>query len=322
MPRSLKDTIIPLLEQRTASVLKIIGHEAFNGLEEIRLRSGQPLMLQDSHGDWFLREDGALTKNAAEGYTITETEVQKSFELISKHSLYAFQEEIKNGFITLSGGHRVGLAGRMVMEAGNIKGMKDIAFLNIRISKEIIGCADEAIKYIANRNEIYNTLIVSPPQCGKTTMLRDIARVISDGGVKVSIIDERSEIASCHKGVPQTSVGIRTDVLDACPKRHGMLMALRSLSPSVIVTDEIGNSGDKEAIMQVVNAGVKIITTAHGYNLSQLKARKEILELIEEKVFDRYIVLSNSEGPGTIEEVMDGSAKKILYKRGEMYAAS
>lgn len=173
-----------------------------------------------------------------------------------------------------------------------------------------------------SKSEVYNTLIISPPQCGKTTLLRDITRVLSNGvkemdqkGIKVGLIDERSEIAACHKGLPQFDIGIRTDILDRCPKSIGMIMMVRSMSPQVIVTDEIGGEGDKDAIVSILNAGVKIIATAHGFNISELKAGEKFWGLIEDKVFERYIVLSNINGPGTVEEIIDGTSMTLIYKR-------
>ncbi|HZK70256.1 MAG TPA: stage III sporulation protein AA, partial [Clostridia bacterium] len=245
-----------------------------------------------------------------------------TLELITSNSVYAFQEEIRNGYITIKGGHRVGIAGKIVSEGLYVKSIKDIMSLNIRVSKEVKGCADKIFQYlIKGENDLYNTLIVSPPQCGKTTMLRDLTRLLSTGckvngfrGIKVCVVDERSEIAACYKGVPQNDVGVRTDILDSCPKIAGMIMGLRALSPVVIVTDEIGNEGDKDAITRVLNAGVKILTTAHGYSISELKARKEVMELIEEKVFERYVVLSSREGPGTVEEIIEGENFKNIYK--------
>ncbi len=186
------------------------------------------------------------------------------------------------------------------------------------------GCAGRIMRYLVKGSSgVYNTLIISPPQCGKTTLLRDIARSLSDGmpelafqGVKVGIVDERSELAACYKGLPQNDVGLRTDVLDGCLKSLGMTMMIRSMSPSVIITDEIGCEGDREAVLGVLNAGIKIITSAHGYNISELKSRREVLRLIEDKVFERYVVLGSSRGPGTLTEIVDGSTMKVLTGDG------
>lgn len=323
--RSMEAEIFRFIVQDIRTVIRGINPDALESLEEIRLRANKPLMLQNKHGDWFVDSNGGLTRSLSNLKHVSQEDIIKTVELISENSIYAFQEDIRGGFITLKGGHRVGIAGRVVLDDGRIKNIKDISGLNIRISREITGCSDRIIKHIIKgENEVLNTLIISPPQCGKTTMLRDIARALSDGiprlkfkGVKVGVIDERSEIAACYKGAAQNSVGVRTDVLDGCPKSIGMTLMLRSMSPEVIITDEIGNSGDKEAVMQVINAGVKIITSAHGFNVSELKARHEVIGLIEKKVFERYIVLSNLKGPGTVHEIIDGITMRSVEGNGD-----
>ncbi len=318
--RSMEKEIFKFISQDLRCIIRKINPENLEGLEEIRLRAEKPLMIQNRSGDWFVDYNGNLTCSLANLRYVSQEEIIKTVELISENSIYAYHEEIKGGFITLKGGHRVGITGRVVLDDGSIKNIKDISALNIRVSREITGCSDRILKHIVKSgNKVFNTLIISPPQCGKTTMLRDIARNLSDGipgfnfkGVKVGVIDERSEIAACFKGVAQNRIGVRTDVLDGCPKSIGMTLMLRSMSPEVIITDEIGNSGDKEAVMQIINAGVKIITSAHGFNVSELKARREVIGLIEQKVFERYIVLSNYKGPGTVHEIIDGITMKPI----------
>ncbi len=312
--------ILPYIAAGVRQALSGIDPMLLDSLEEIRLRAEKPLMLHRSKKDWFVGERGLSDKPGKGSYLVRQAEILKSVELMSENSIYAYQDEIRNGFITLKGGHRVGIAGRAIVEGKSIKNIRDISGLNIRVSREVPGCGEKLLKHIIKApDEVYNTLIVSPPQCGKTTMLRDLARLLSDGyeplgfsGVKVGIIDERSEIAACYRGVPQNDVGLRSDVLDSCPKILGMDIMLRSMSPNIIVTDEIGGEGDGDAVMRVINAGVKIITTAHGYNISELKSRREVLKLIEEGVFDRYIVLSNEKGPGTIKEVVEGRTLSLL----------
>ena len=321
--RSFERDILKFLCNELKDVLIMVNPLELVSLEEIRIRAGKPVMLQNIRGSFFLNCEGRLTNNKFNLFYINQEQILKTLSLISENSIYAFQDEIKNGFLTLKGGHRVGITGRVVLEGEHIKNIKDISGLNIRISREITGCSSKILKYIINdNNQVFNTLLISPPQCGKTTILRDITRNLSDGiekmsfkGVKIGVIDERSEIAACYKGVSQKRVGIQTDVLDACPKQLGMAIMLRSMSPDVIVTDEIGGSGDKDSILQVLNAGVKIISTAHGYNISQLKTKKEVLSLIEEKVFERFIVLSAANGPGTLEEVVDGRNMNVIFRR-------
>jgi stage III sporulation protein AA len=319
----LREEIFNFLPLDLRNILLKIQPSELSTLEEIRLRAGKPLMLESCSGDWFVNKNGGLEKRCTNERMVFQHEIIKALELMSQNSIYAFLEDIRNGYITLRGGHRVGISGRTVVEGGTIKNIKDISGLNIRISKEVKGCSHKIMKYIVkNEKDIHSTLLVSPPQCGKTTMLRDIARNLSDGiknmgfhGVKVGIVDERSEIGSCHKGIAQNDIGVRTDVLDGCPKAVGMTMMLRSMSPKVIITDEIGNTGDMEAVMQIINAGTRIIASAHGYNISELKTRKEVLGLIEQKAFERYIVLDNSEGPGTLKEVIDGITMKGVQLR-------
>lgn len=314
--------IAPYISQEIKRLLHKTEHTNIDCLEEIRLRANRPLMIISSNTEWFVDSDGGLTKNWKKAFVVEQRHILKTVELISHNSLYAYQEEIRNGFITIRGGHRIGLSGRTVLEGKNINNIKDISGLNIRISRAIKGCSDRLLQYVMNdRSEILNTLIISPPGCGKTTMLRDLCRNISNGvdkhdlrGHKVGIVDERSEIAACYKGIPQHDVGMRTDVLDGCPKLTGMILMLRSMSPEVIITDEIGNTGDKEAVLKVINAGVRIISTAHGYNISELKTRKEVLELLKRKVFERFLVLDNSNGPGSVAEIIDGiTMKHISY---------
>ncbi len=312
--------IINYISNDVRRVLLKVDRGGLASAEEIRLRALKPLMMLNCHGDWFVSPDGRLVSDVRDAFIVEQNEIMKTLELMSENSIYAYQDEIRNGFITLKGGHRVGISGKTILDGCSVKNIKDISGLNIRLSREVRGCAEKVAGYLLkNRTEIYNTLIISPPQCGKTTLLRDIARIISDGmpeacfqGVKVGVVDERSEIASCHKGIPQNYLGMRTDVLDSCPKSIGMTMLLRSMSPQVIITDEIGNKGDKDAIMQVINAGVKIVATAHGYNISELKTRREVLELMEDRVFERYVVLSSKRGPGTVEEIVDGSTMQQL----------
>jgi len=317
---SLKNDVLPLLSKRVAEAVgAVIGH-GIGTLEEIRLRAEKPLILQNYDREWFIGSDGLPSSKPEGSFIVTQDDIRTTVELMSENSIYAYQEAIRSGYITIKGGHRVGIAGRAVLDGTSVKSIKDISGLNIRLSNQIFGCSLKILRYIIKSNtDIYNTLIISPPQCGKTTILRDIARNLADGvpgmgfrGIKVAIVDERSEIAACLKGVPQNDVGLRTDVLDGCPKNIGMKMMIRSMSPKVIITDEIGNDGDREAVHNVLNAGVRIITSAHGYNISELKSRKEVLMLVEDKVFDRYIVLDDSRGPGTLKEIVDGRSMKVM----------
>lgn len=299
------DEIYKILPKEISNIVKQYLQE--DAVQEIRIKSGKPVILNLSYGEKVL------------DYRTTSEDLKFMMAKVSNYSLYAFEEEIKQGYITLKGGHRVGLAGECVISNGEVRTIKNISSLNIRICREIIGSSNKIMNLITNNNRVYNTLIVSPPKCGKTTILRDIAKNISNGmykinlsGKKVTIVDERSEIAACYNGVPQMNVGIRTDILDNCLKKSGMIMAIRSLSPEVLICDEIGTEGDLEALNMAFNSGVNIIVTVHGYDINDIYNRKVFKELIDNCVLERIILLSNRRGAGTIEKVYKASRGKGL----------
>lgn len=302
------------------SILNKVSEQDYENIQEIRLRVNKPLMVT-SNVDYVLNIEGKLLKSQNNSYIVKIQDIEQTVELMSENSLYAYQEELKNGFLTLKGGHRVGIVGKVVTEKNEIKILKDISGLNIRIARQITGCASRIIPMLINEESVYHTLILSPPNCGKTTMLRDIITQLSSGvpeigfnGVKVGIVDERSEIAACFRGIPQNDVGIRTDVLDSCPKPQGIIMLVRSMSPYVIATDELGTKRDIDAVEEALNAGIKIITTAHARNINELEKKPLIGELFRQGLFERIVILSSSKGPGTIEDVLDGKTSKSLWR--------
>ena len=205
------------------------------------------------------------------------------------------------GYITLKGGHRVGIAGNVVIKDGRVINISYISSLNFRIAKQILGASNKIIKsIIKDPYQIYNTLIISSPGVGKTTILRDLIRNLSNGsksmefnGMTIGIADERGEIAAMYRGIPQNDVGIRTDILDGLPKALGMKMLIRSMSPKVITADEIGNLEDVEAIKYAVCCGVKGIFTAHGSSIDDIKMNPYLKSLIDGFYFERIIVLSD-----------------------------
>lgn len=313
--------ILPVLPPVLSEIILNLPGEVQEKLEEVRLRHGRPLIIGLAGEDCLVDRKGNLTKNCTQAYFVTGDDIQRVTQLVSGCSLYAFEEEIKNGFITLPGGHRVGLTGKTVLEKGRVKTLKYISGLNIRIARAVNNIAAPVLPYLLDYKllNIYHTLIFSPPRCGKTTLLRDLIRQISNGipnfnfpGLTVGLVDERSELAGCYRGVPQHDVGIRTDVLDGCPKAEGMIMLLRSMAPQVIATDEIGGREDVSALEEVFNAGVKIIVTVHGSSLTELTNRPALNYLINLKLIDRYVLLGRSKGNGTVEEIIDGKFMKPL----------
>lgn len=285
-----------------------------NAMEEIRLRVNQPLMIYYNNQDYFVGLDGKPELHCNSSFRVTRKNIDNTLQFISDYSIYSVEEELKRGYITIQGGHRVGIVGKVLSDRGKIRTIKDFTGLNIRIAREKKGVASPILRYLIQPDgEFMNTIIISPPQCGKTTLLRDIIRCISQGipsigfrGVKVGVVDERSEIGACYQGIPQNDLGPRTDILDSCPKAEGMMMLIRAMSPQVIATDEIGREEDSLAIEEALRAGIKLVTTVHGYNLEDALNKKVIGDLIRKKVFQRIIVLSNQKGVGTIEGIIDG----------------
>ncbi len=315
-----KQVILDALPENIKRIVDGIPRDVAESLEEIRIREGRPMVIHSRGKSYYLGPDGGLWLSPEKAYYVTHRDVQSILQRISNYSIYAVEEELRNGYITLKGGYRVGLAGKAVLEEGKIKTLKYINSFNIRISREIIGAADKVIRYIVSGAQVYHTLVLSPPQMGKTTLIRDIARQLSDGfpgfrGVKVGIVDERSEIAGCFQGVPQNNVGLQTDVLDACPKAEGIMMLIRSMSPAVIITDEIGKAEDVEAIEEALNAGIKIITTAHSSDIGDARRRPILSKILDKKIFQRIIVLGGSLGVGTVEKIYDGHTLNNLLDR-------
>lgn len=314
--------ILPVLPNKIRELITELPGDTLDQLEEIRLRQGKPLLLSLTRDDVMVTQQGQLSTVAEFSYIVTDKDLMRAVQLISGSSIYAFEEEIKNGFITIKGGHRVGISGKVTIDRGRVKTIKYITSLNIRIAREITGAADRVMPYLINpvTKNFHHTLIISPPRCGKTTLIRDIIRQLSNGipsldfkGHTVGVVDERSEIAGCYNGVPQKDVGIRTDVLDACPKAEGMMMMIRAMGPQVIATDEIGREEDAAALEDALNAGIKVLTTAHGKDREEIAQRPILRYIMEQGIFERLIILGRSRGVGTVEDITDvGSGKSLM----------
>lgn len=304
-----EDRILNVLPRSIRMILKQEELE-YAHLQEIKLRVEKPLLLLYRGGELI------LGRQRGQPYYVTKEDVREMMEYVSNYSLYAYEEEMKQGFITIEGGHRIGMTGQAIVERGKVKNLRHISSINMRLSHEIIGCADEVFPYITYNRNLYHTLIVSPPRCGKTTLLRDMIRQISSGnaylnGMSVGVVDERSEIGGCYMGVAQNDLGIRTDVLDGCPKAEGMIMLIRSMGPQVIAVDEIGGIEDISAIAYAMHCGCKMLATVHGQSMEELR-RKPILEqMIKEKRFERYILLSNEQKVGKVVQILDGEGNVI-----------
>ncbi|GAB6156885.1 stage III sporulation protein AA [Desulfotomaculum varum] len=318
------DEVLNLLPPNLRQILSALPPAVKDTVEEIRIRQGRPLMLGLAQGDCFVTDQGVPVAGIADAYTVSAADVERVTQLVSRSSLYALEEELRHGFITLPGGHRVGITGKVLTDQGVVRHIKYISGFNLRISRAIKGVADRVLPYlISPAGKFYHTVLVSPPRCGKTTLLRDLVRRLSEGipelgwpGSNVGVVDERSEIAGCYRGIPQQDVGPRTDVLDACPKAAGMMMLLRSMGPAVIATDEIGRREDVAALEEVLHAGVKVLTTVHGGSLAELADRPALQYLFKIKAIERFVILGRSKGVGTVEDIIDGRTMKSLGVKG------
>lgn len=287
------DGILRYFPQKVQELIKNnINDGELEMLEEIRVRNNLPLILKIGQAEKVI------------DYKITTEDINYMFQKICENSIYSYQKQIANGFITVQGGNRVGIVGTAVLD-GNDKviNFNYISGLNFRISRQIIGCSNQIVDEIFNGcGGIYNTLIISKPGIGKTTLLRDIVRNVSNGmpnkfkGMNVTVIDERGEISATYKGIMQNDLGMRTDVINDIPKYIGMKMAIRSMAPKVIVADEIGNKRDSDAIKYAMCCGVKGIFTAHGASLEELEKNPEISDLLENKIFEKIICIKDREG--------------------------
>ena len=304
-----EDRIISVLPRHVREVMRR-ENMGYDSLQEIRLRLGQPLILR------YEGEEQIPGRQRGQPPIITREDIREMMEYISNYSLYAYEEEMKQGFITIEGGHRVGMTGQAIIEKGKVKNLKYISSINVRLSHEILGCADHVFPHITKNRQLYHTLVVSPPRCGKTTLLRDMIRQISDGnayvrGMSVGVVDERSEIGGCYMGAAQNHLGMRTDILDGCPKAEGMIMLIRSMSPEVIAVDEIGTAEDVHAIEYAMHCGCKMLATVHGASMEEMRRKPILGQMIAERRFERYIVLNHHSRTGEIEGIYDERGNRI-----------
>lgn len=278
-------------------------------LEEIRIRANKPLILNFG------------TKEEILDYITYKNEINNILEKICSNSIYSFQDEICEGYITIPGGHRIGLVGTCIYENGRIKNIKDISSLNFRIAKQIKGAGSNALKYILdlNNNSIHNTMVVSPPGAGKTTLIRDMIRQISNGiesvgfkGLTIGLIDERGEISATYKGENQNDIGVRTDVLVNVPKDIGMRIMIRTMAPKIVVADEIGKQEDFDAIEYMIKSGVKGIFSMHGNTIKDIENNENVKKLIERRYIERIIFLDEKE-KGKIKEIYFNNDEKLEH---------
>ena len=290
-------------------------------IQEIRLRIGCPIYVIEDGQERFLDKWGEYTNFPEKARLLTTEELKHIVNHICKYSLYAYEDEIRQGFLTIRGGHRVGITGQAVLNREDeVRSIKYINSLNIRIAHEIKGVADRLIPYIYEKGNLQNTLIISPPGCGKTTILRDLIRQVSNGnpygqGMSVGVVDERSEIAGCFQGCPQNDVGIRTDVLDSCPKAKGMMLLIRTMSPKVVAIDELGAEEEWRALVYASYCGIALLATMHGAGLEDYRFRQKNSDF--DTLFTRCVVLRKKNNECVVEEIYKKEKEdwQCIYRR-------
>lgn len=278
-----------------------------NNIQEICIRINSSIIIFTQNKSYFVGKNGEITPEDPKSLLISQNDILETMKILCNFSIYSYQNQIKEGFITLKGGHRVGISGTAVINNNEIINISDISSINFRISREVLGCSDRIFdKFGLN---IGGTLIIGPPSSGKTTILRDMARRLStsfeaDKLIKVSIIDERREIAASYQGIPQRDIGF-SDVLSGFPKAEGIIRAIRTLSPKIIICDEIGGVEDAEAIKKSLNSGVGIIASIHAKSTDEMANSFRIKNILSSGAIKRAVLLDSN--PGKIKGMFEVS---------------
>ena len=280
---------------------------------EIRVRNKAPICI-NVNGEYRMLSQSGFAKSAADAWLATEQIIDYILARATNNSMYSVGNQIRHGFVTFDGGIRIGICGETVIDDKGVKTIRNISSLNIRIPHEIRNCALTAMNFIASGG-IKNTLIIAPPGAGKTTFLRDIARSISQvKGIKnVLVVDERYEIAAAHMGYPTMDIGPYTDVISGCSKEYGLREGLRSLKPNVVICDELATYEDLLCVADAMSSGVNVIASAHAFDHVDLSKKSQFAEVFKKKLFKRYVVISERNGPGTYEGIFDENFSCLYF---------
>lgn len=286
------NSAILCLNEKFRTALEGLDPKIKQSVQEIRVRVNRNLAIICPQGTYFLSHDGKISSKETLLYAIP-SDISEIVKIICSYSIYSYQNQIKNGFITLRGGHRAGICGTAIVNDTQISNIRDISSINIRIAKEIKGCCEKILEKISFNPK--GTLIAGPPSSGKTTILRDLARKLSlmknNKIKKVAVVDERGEIGAVYQGIPQVDIGL-CDVLNGYPKGVGIVQAVRLFSPDIIICDEIGLVSEIQAIEEGLNAGVEIIASVHLGNKTDIWKRKQVKSLIATGAFQNIVILN------------------------------
>lgn len=290
---------------------EILNKTPIDKINEIRLRLNKKAVVMIGNKSYYLSANG-LTGNAEKAYEVNKELIDDIVKRACENSVYAYNSQIRNAYLTVLGGIRIGLTGEAVYEKGILKTLKNINGLAIRLPHEVRGCSIPLLPYLF-KNDFLNTLIVSPPGAGKTTMIRDIIYQMSQKGYCYNILlcDERFEVANCFNGEATLDVGNFCDTLSGTTKAYAFEKGIRSLRPDIIVTDEISHTQDYESIMYASTCGVNVLASVHAKNLEDLKTKKDFEILLKNKVFKRIVILSTREGAGTVEAIYDENLRYV-----------
>lgn len=307
------DSAVSFITPNVRRYLTELPDSVKQNVTEVRMRVGKPLMLTTLSGGGFVTRQGRFTLIFSEDcLCVDKIGLNDTFNRMCSFSVHSFQNDLKNGFITLKGGHRVGVCACANVENGEVTGVKDISFLNLRIAGSFDGVADELIKRVYARG-LKNIILAGVPSSGKTTMLRDLARQLSSGKTgtyhKVTVADERYEIACIHEGNAFNDVGLNCDVISGFPKNTAVLNAIRSMSPDIIICDEIGDLKDVDAVKTGLNSGVCFAVSVHAESYDDIIRKVQIKELLKTECFDYIVLLDSGSKPCTIKEIYN--ARKI-----------
>ncbi|MBE6737203.1 MAG: stage III sporulation protein AA [Ruminococcaceae bacterium] len=297
--------ILRILPLRIRKAVSSAVTGCFSQIHEIVLRSSRPVCIYKNGVQYFLTENGCLTSlsDSQPLVIISANEMTECFNFACGHSVYSHINEIKEGFVTINGGHRVGISGTAVVSNEEVTNIRDFSTISIRISREIIGCGNELAKHLFESKE--GLLICGAPCSGKSTVLRDIARILSsDYLCRVCVIDSKSELAAVYKGILQKDLGM-CDVMDSYPRDVGIMQAIRLFSPEYIICDEIGSESDVNALLSGVNSGVYFVATMHAGSLSELKSRRYFTSIVSTGAFKKIAFLSGRESPGKVKSYIE-----------------